>query len=112
ADVVLLRPDVTAPGQQSKALLDKYSILGPPTILFISPDGEERRGQRVVGELSAKAFIERLQQAQRNKYVFFKGWAFSTVCANVYGVCWRDCIVDSGGNPWPPAACASGRCIV
>lgn len=66
ADVVLLRPDVTAPGQQSKALLDKYSILGPPTILFISPDGEERRGQRVVGELSAKAFIERLQQAQRN----------------------------------------------
>lgn len=65
-NVVLLRPDVTAPGKESKALLDEYGILGPPTILFISPDGEERRGQRVVGELSANAFLERLNKAQGN----------------------------------------------
>lgn len=65
-NVVLLRPDVTAPGKDSQALLNKYGILGPPTILFIAPNGEERRGQRVVGELSARAFLDRLHTAQGN----------------------------------------------
>lgn len=64
ADVVLLRPDVTAAGEDSKAIMAKYNILGPPTLLFIGPNGEERRGKRVVGELSAKEFLDRLSQAR------------------------------------------------
>lgn len=64
ADFVLLRPDVTAAGKESKAIMAKYNILGPPTLLFIGPNGEERRAGRIVGELSAKEFLQHLTQAR------------------------------------------------
>src|SRR5699024_2252923 len=64
ADFVLLRPDVTAAGEESKAIMAKYNILGPPTLLFIGPNGEERRAERIVGELSAKEFLQHLTQAR------------------------------------------------
>jgi len=64
ADFVLLRPDVTAAGEESKAIMAKYNILGPPTLLFIGPNGEERRGERIVGELSAKDFLRHVTQAR------------------------------------------------
>lgn len=63
-DVVLLRPDVTKPTDDSKALLGEYGIMGPPTILLIGPDGKEHRNQRIVGELSAKEFLQRWQKAR------------------------------------------------
>jgi thiol:disulfide interchange protein DsbD len=37
-----------------------HRILGPPTMLLIGPDGQERRALRVIGEISADAFLERL----------------------------------------------------
>jgi thiol:disulfide interchange protein DsbD len=37
--------------------------MGPPTILLIGPDGQERRVERIVGELGADAFLARLEQA-------------------------------------------------
>lgn len=64
-DFVLLRPDVTAAGDDSKAIMAKYSVMGPPTLLFIGPDGKERRAERVVGELSAKEFLEQLNKARK-----------------------------------------------
>lgn len=64
ADFVLLRPDVTAAGEESKAIMAKYNILGPPTLLFIGPNGEERRAERIVGELSAKDFLRHVTQAR------------------------------------------------
>jgi thiol:disulfide interchange protein DsbD len=60
----LIRPDVTSSGDQSQALLSAYQVLGPPTLLLIGPDGKERRAQRVVGKLSADAFLARLAQAK------------------------------------------------
>ncbi|OHX11719.1 thiol:disulfide interchange protein [Chromobacterium sphagni] len=67
AGMRLLRPDVTAAGDDSRQLLAAHQVLGPPTLLFIGPDGQERRAARVVGALSADAFLARLRQAQRQE---------------------------------------------
>lgn len=63
AEVSLLRPDVTRNNAQDKALMQEFGIIGPPTLLLIGPDGEERRAQRIIGELSAEDFLARLTKA-------------------------------------------------
>ena len=59
----LLRPDVTAHDADDRALMQRYGIIGPPTLLLIGPDGEERRAQRVIGEVDAAGFLARWQAA-------------------------------------------------
>ncbi len=61
----LLRPDVTANNADDQALMRAHQILGPPTMLLIGPDGKERRAERVIGELSAEAFLARLARAKQ-----------------------------------------------
>ena len=60
ADVQLLQADVTANDSTDQALMDELKVVGPPTIMLIGPDGQERRGYRVTGEISSDAFLERL----------------------------------------------------
>lgn len=56
--VRLLRPDVTHNNQASRDLLARYAVLGPPTMVWIGPDGEERRSQRITGEVNAAEFLQ------------------------------------------------------
>ncbi len=65
ADVQLLRPDVTANDADDQALMRAHQVLGPPTLLLIGPDGQERRVERIVGELGVDAFLARLEQARK-----------------------------------------------
>ncbi|MFW0755923.1 protein-disulfide reductase DsbD [Pseudomonas sp. H11T01] len=58
-DVHLLRLDVTADNTASRELLSRYKVPGPPSLLWIGPNGEERRGQRITGEVDAQAFLQR-----------------------------------------------------
>ncbi|WP_152980144.1 protein-disulfide reductase DsbD, partial [Pseudomonas corrugata] len=58
-DVRLLRLDVTADNAASRELLKRYQVPGPPSLLWIGADGEERRSQRITGEVDAKGFLER-----------------------------------------------------
>ncbi len=60
----LLRPDVTDNDAPDRRLLSAHDILGPPTIMFFGPGGRERRGQRITGEISAEAFLDRLSDAK------------------------------------------------
>lgn len=60
----LLRPDITANNAADRALMKQFNIVGPPTLLLIGPDGQERRAARVVGELGADKFLQHLSQAQ------------------------------------------------
>lgn len=60
ADVQLLQADVTANDRTDQALMDELKVVGPPTIMLIGPDGQERRGYRVTGEISSDAFLETL----------------------------------------------------
>jgi thiol:disulfide interchange protein DsbD len=63
ANVSLLRADVTADNADSQALLRHFGIIGPPTIAFYGPDGEERSQYRVVGYMKADAFATRVRDA-------------------------------------------------
>ncbi|MHC8372990.1 protein-disulfide reductase DsbD [Pseudomonas sp. MDT1-85] len=59
SDVRLLRLDVTADNAASRELLGRYKVPGPPSLLWIGPDGEERRSQRITGEVDANTFLQR-----------------------------------------------------
>lgn len=56
--VRVLRPDVTESNAASRALLSRFDVLGPPTLLWIGPDGEERRSQRITGAVDAERFLQ------------------------------------------------------
>ena len=55
--VRLLRLDVTADTVASRELLSRYQVPGPPSFLWIGPNGSERRGQRITGEVNAETFL-------------------------------------------------------
>ncbi|WP_137887024.1 protein-disulfide reductase DsbD [Pseudomonas sp. 2FE] len=59
----LIRFDMTASTPEQRALLDRYQLFGPPALLFFSPQGDEWADLRVVGEIDAGNFAERLRKA-------------------------------------------------
>ncbi|MCX4219413.1 MULTISPECIES: protein-disulfide reductase DsbD [Pseudomonas] len=59
SDVRLLRLDVTADNAASRELLGRYKVPGPPSFVWIGTDGEERRSQRITGEVDADTFLQR-----------------------------------------------------
>jgi thiol:disulfide interchange protein DsbD len=64
AGVHLLRLDVTADTPASKALLQRYQVPGPPSIIWIGPEGDERRARRITGEVDAAAFQQHWAQTR------------------------------------------------
>ena len=56
--VRVLRPDVTESNSASRALLSRFDVMGPPTLLWIGPNGEERRSQRITGAVDAEQFLQ------------------------------------------------------
>lgn len=58
-DVHLVRLDVTADNADSRELLGRYKVPGPPSLLWIGADGVERRSQRITGEVDAAGFLQR-----------------------------------------------------
>lgn len=66
ADVRLLQADVTVNSKEQQQLMKDLQILGPPTILFIDPQGNELRAQRITGEVSDKEFLQHLTGAQKD----------------------------------------------
>jgi thiol:disulfide interchange protein DsbD len=63
ARAVLLQADVTANDEADQALLQRFGILGPPTIVFYGADGTERTDYRVVGFKPADEFRIHVAQA-------------------------------------------------
>lgn len=59
----LLRLDITENTPEHRALLNQFQLFGPPVIQFFAENGSELDALRVVGEVSAAEFIERLNQA-------------------------------------------------
>lgn len=60
----LLQADVTANHADDQALLKRFGLFGPPSILFFGRNGQEQRALRVVGFKDAPAFITQIQQVQ------------------------------------------------
>ncbi|HUX23303.1 MAG TPA: protein-disulfide reductase DsbD [Burkholderiales bacterium] len=61
--MLLLQADVTANTSEDKALLKRFSLFGPPGIIFFDRQGREIEGLRVVGYQSADAFLPTLDRA-------------------------------------------------
>ncbi|MCO2144388.1 protein-disulfide reductase DsbD [Pseudomonas aeruginosa] len=59
--VRLLRLDVTADNAASRELLHRYQVPGPPSLIWIGPEGEERRARRLTGEVDAGGFLAHWQ---------------------------------------------------
>ncbi|MDD2048172.1 protein-disulfide reductase DsbD [Pseudomonas putida] len=62
--VRLLRLDVTADAPSSRELLQRYQVPGPPSLIWIGPEGNERRARRITGEIDAKNFLEQWAQTR------------------------------------------------
>lgn len=63
ARMQILRPDVTHNDATDQALLKHWGVMGPPTLILVGPDGNERRDLRVIGEVGVNAFLSRLDEA-------------------------------------------------
>jgi len=63
SNTVWLQADVTANDAEDKALLDRFGVFGPPTIIFFGRDGQQRHGYEVVGYMEAEAFTEHVLKA-------------------------------------------------
>ena len=61
AGLKLLRADVTAGSAEDHALLKHYGLFGPPAVLFFV-HGEELRGNRITGFVTAEEFNEHLDR--------------------------------------------------
>ena len=61
--LALIRVDVTRDDADSRALLKRYGLLGPPATLFFAPDGRERTAERLIGAEDASGFLARLRRA-------------------------------------------------
>ena len=66
ANTVLLQADVTANDDEDQALLQRFGVFGPPTIIFFGADGMQRNGYEVVGYMKAKDFAEHVRLATGN----------------------------------------------
>ncbi|BAW79504.1 thiol:disulfide interchange protein [Candidatus Nitrosoglobus terrae] len=62
SNIVLLQTDVTAYDDKDKALLNQFSLYGPPSILFFGLDGTELKGTRLIGITSPQEFLAHLQR--------------------------------------------------
>ncbi len=56
AKIRLLRIDVTKASEQDQQVLDKFSVLGLPTLLFFAPNGSELTQSRVTGFMPPAEF--------------------------------------------------------
>ena len=54
---VLIQADITANGDQEKALSKKYGVFGPPAILFFDENSDEIKSKRVIGYKAPEEFL-------------------------------------------------------
>jgi len=61
--MLLLQVDVTANNEHDKALLKRFSLFGPPGIIFFDAEGREIKGLRVIGYQKPERFLKTLSLA-------------------------------------------------
>ncbi|TAK88105.1 MAG: protein-disulfide reductase DsbD [Betaproteobacteria bacterium] len=61
--MLLLQADVTANNEADQELLKRFSLFGPPGIIFFDADGREIKGLRVIGYQAPDRFLRTLSAA-------------------------------------------------
>ena len=62
---LLVRADLTHFDRDSKDLMKRFGVVGPPTIVFLSPEGHEIREARIVGDVGVAGLLSKLAKAIR-----------------------------------------------
>jgi thiol:disulfide interchange protein DsbD len=62
AKFVLLRADVTQDNAFDEALLQRYHVVAPPTLIFLNAEGVSFRKHEIVGEVDSKQFLADLER--------------------------------------------------
>jgi thiol:disulfide interchange protein DsbD len=62
SNAILLQADVTANDAQDRELLNRFNILGPPSIVFFTSSGKENSDSRVVGFMKAPEFAAHISR--------------------------------------------------
>jgi len=62
SNVILLQADVTENDGLDKALLKKFSLYGPPAILFFNKEGIEEKAHRIVGFMNTEDFLKHINE--------------------------------------------------
>lgn len=63
-DVYLIKLDLSQYDSSQDVILKKYEILGPPTLLFMSPQAQEMRGLRLTGTFKADSLLEQMSRSK------------------------------------------------
>jgi thiol:disulfide interchange protein DsbD len=62
-DFVLIRADATNYNDETRSLMKRFDVVGPPTVIFLGArDGKEAAEARIVGPVDASTFLKRLDQ--------------------------------------------------
>jgi thiol:disulfide interchange protein DsbD len=60
--VQILKADLTDMKEESKELLKKFGLFGPPAILFFDEQGQEIKTARLIGEQESTHLVEHLNK--------------------------------------------------
>ncbi len=61
----LIRADVTRYDAQSRRIMERFAVVGPPTLIFLNPVGKEVEGARTVGATVVDDFLAKIAAAER-----------------------------------------------
>ena len=62
--LTLSKADVTRDNEQTRALLKKFGLFGPPAVMFFDGAGKEIQGTRVIGTQRAGEFLRVLNKVK------------------------------------------------
>ena len=62
AEINTVKADVSLNNERDKALMSKYSIFGPPTMLIFNTGGEEQKNLRKIGVTKADELLNDLNR--------------------------------------------------
>lgn len=65
ATLRLIRADMTRYDTASRKLMERFAVVGPPTLIFLDTTGREVSGTRIVGPTSVDDFLTKVAAAER-----------------------------------------------
>jgi thiol:disulfide interchange protein DsbD len=69
AHFILLRNDMTENNSFDEALMRRFQVVAPPTILFFAADGSELEAERLIGEVTAEELIAHIKKYEEMRRV-------------------------------------------
>jgi thiol:disulfide interchange protein DsbD len=61
----LIRADMTRYDAASRKLMERFDVVGPPTLIFLDAAGREVNGTRIIGPTVADEFLNKIAAAER-----------------------------------------------